>query len=356
MAHLLVVDDDPEIIKDVQVRLKSMGHTCDSAGSQQAAEELLAINTYDLYLLDLEIPLEKGGLLSTEFGRNLMDKILRTPVQRDKPIIVITGHDIDSYHIGIEMSKRGAFDMVGKPFGTKHPLETKIREALRAHAAIRGRRLAREAGALNQAETPFTGGTLDFYPDRVELRGEKIAGPEGKSQMRQVLDLLKMHHLSGERRTLDGNFIARELGFERGQFTVNEAVRQIRDVCTRVMAKKCHLVCGTNDVITNEYRGYVFAPGIQVREPGTAIPKDSSAGTTAKANGENALSEIQSAILHELRTSQSVSRKSLSGSLQIKPAALNSELAQMVKLGLVTKEGCGAATRYKLANHQSNAD
>lgn len=110
-------------------------------------------------------------------------------------------------------------------------------------------------------------------------------------------------------------------GFERGQFTVNEAVRQIRDVCTRVMAKKCHLVCGTNDVITNEYRGYVFAPGIQVREPGTDIPKDSSTGAAAKVNAENALSEIQSAILHELRTGQSVSRKTLSGSLQIKMGA-----------------------------------
>ncbi len=35
--HALVVDDDPEIREDVQDRLDSLGHTCDMAESQEAA-------------------------------------------------------------------------------------------------------------------------------------------------------------------------------------------------------------------------------------------------------------------------------------------------------------------------------
>jgi DNA-binding response OmpR family regulator len=342
MAHILLVDDDPLIVRDVEERLKSMGHTCDTAGTQQTAEELLATKTYDLYLIDLELPLYEGGLLSNEFGRNLLDKIVTTPVQRDKPVIVITGYEIGSYHLGVEMMKRGAFDVVGKPFGSKHPLEEKIREALRKFGPARSEHRARGVKVENHIQTPFTEGTLVFYSDRVELRGEKIAGAEGKSQMRQVLDLMKTRYLSGDRRTLGGSFIGRELKFPRGPFTVSEAVRQIRDTCSRVMAKKCHLVCGTNDVITNRQLGYVFSPGIRVQdgeadEPGQPVNTDE-------------LNAIQSEILRELRANPLVPRAVLNSHLQVKATSLNLELARLTEKGLIVKEGSGAATQYKLAH------
>ena len=267
MANLLVVDDDPRMIADIVSRVESMGHTCDTAANQLAAEELLATRSFDLFLIDQEIPREEGGFRSKQFGRNLLERIQLTPGHRSKPAIVVTGHDLDSYHLGVEMLKRGAVDVVGKPFGEEHPLEDKIREALEKSMPPResGKRKAK---GLTRLEGRFEGGNLDFYPERVELKGRKITGPEGSSQTRRVLDFLKNHHVSGERRSCDGAFMARELGLERGPIAVNESIREIRNTCIRVMARDLHLACGLADVIGNERCGYFFQPWIRVHDVG----------------------------------------------------------------------------------------
>ena len=193
---------------------------------------------------------------------------------------------------------------------------------------------------------PFSGGTLDFYADRVELRGEKIAGAEGETQMRQVLDLLKKRRLTNDKRSYDSRLIAHELNFHRGQSAVIDAVRQIRDACASVMLDKLNIECGKNDVVRNRDQGYSFAEVVEIREGGTE---------SVKAVHPD-LTENQLAILRELREQPSISRKVLSNRIHIRVAALNAEIADLVTKGIIAQTGNGAAMRYKLLNeHPASA-
>ena len=332
MAHVLLVEDDPEAVAEILARLQSAGHTCDVAGSQKEAEAFLDTNSYDLFLIDLKIPFESGGFLSEEFGRNLIDHIVLRPGHRNKPILVVTAYGIDSYHLGVEMIKRGAFDVVGKPFGPAHPFDAKVREALASKRSSREENL--DQGAMH----PFQDGTLDFFPERVELKGIKIAGPEGSSHRRKLLDFLKDRHLAGDAGPHSGAAIGGRLGFARGEDAVNEASRQIRDTCTREMAKKHQTACGRNDVIHNEDSGYRFGSKIKVRvHPG-------------EADEENALeTPNQEAILRELKSGKAIPAKELRSRFPLSPRAFAQEMAPLEYRGLVAREGNGAATRYRLA-------
>ena len=342
MAHILVVDDDPRMVADMLARAASMGHTCDTAGDQNTAEELLATHCYDLFLIDREIPREPGGFRSKQFGQNLLERIKLTPGHRTKPVIIVTGYDLDSYELGVEMLKSGAVDVVGKPFGEGRQLEEKIREALektvQPHQSAK-----RQAKGITRIEGRFAGGILNFFPNRVELNGQRIAGPEGGSQIRRVLDFLKEQHLSGERRSCDGAYIARELGIERGQLAVNESVREIRNSCNRAMLHGCHLACGLNDVIGNERHGYFFQPWIQVHDLRDEDQTDEHA-----AISEQPLTPVQTAILRELQAMPSMSTVLLRSRMQMQAGVLAAELEALMERGLVAREGNGAATRYKL--------
>ncbi len=340
MPHALIIDDDEAIVEMLEERLKSMDHTCEAALCQAEAEELLRRNTYDYFLLELTIPLTYHGVPTKQYGRNLLAKIRKMPGHREKPVIVMTAHDLESYHLAVEVMKEGAVDFVGKPFGEKNPLERKIREALEKYPPKSEQQRPDRRPSPTGPPQPFKGGTLDFYKDRVELCGEKIAGAEGKTQMRQVLDLLKDRHLSKNRRTYDSRLIAQELNFQRGQSAVIDAVRQIRDACTSVMLSNQNIECGKNDVVVNRDRGYSFAAGIEIHEGGPDAANVAHPGFT----------ENQSAILRELRGQPSISRKVLSNRLHIRVAALDKEIVDLVAKGIIAQTGNGAAMRYKVLN------
>lgn len=337
MPHALIIDDDESIVEMLEERLKSMDHTCEAALCQREADELLQRNTYDYFLLDLTIPLNYQGVPTKQYGRNLLLKIKKMPGHRDRPVIVMTAHDLESYHLAVEVMKDGAVDFVGKPFGEKNPLERKIHDALQKYPP-RQKSDTRSGNAM--PPRPFADGTLDFYKDRVELCGEKIAGAEGETQMRQVLDLLKNRRLSKDKRNYDSRLIAHELNFHRGQNAVIDAVRQIRDVCTAVLLDKLNIECGKNDIVVNRDRGYAFADSIEVREGGLDSVKAAHPGLT----------ENQLAILRELREQPSISRKVLGNRLNIRVLTLDVEIADLVSKEFVAQIGNGAAMRYKLLN------
>jgi CheY-like chemotaxis protein len=337
MPHALIVDNNEAIIEILEERLKSMDHTYEAALCQQEAEELLQRNIYDYILLDLGIPLTHQGVPIKQYGRNLLLKIKQMPGHKDKPVIAMTAHNLKSYHLAVEVMKDGAVDFVGKPFGEKHQLERKIHEALQKYPP---RKKPDVKPGNAEPPKPFSSGILDFYADRVELRGEKIAGAEGETQMRQVLDLLKKRRLTKDKRSYDSRLIAHELNFHRGQSAVIDAVRQIRDACASVMLDKLNIECGKNDVVRNRDQGYSFAEVVEIRQGGTEPVKAAHPDLTAN----------QLAILRELREQPAISRKVLSKRIHIRVAALNAEIADLVTKGIVTQTGNGAAMRYKLLN------
>ena len=337
MPHALIIEDDAAIAEIVREKLESMDHTCDSAASQAEAEEFLVRCAYDYILLDLAIPMKFNSKPDKQYGRNLLVKIKGTLGHAATPVIVMTANDISTYHVCAEVMKDGASDFVGKPFGDDHPLEKKIRELLLKHPP-------REVGAVQEVRAanlrPFQGAMLDFYDDRVELNGQKIAGAKGSTQMRKVLDCLHEKQRTGSKTNLTGASIAENLKFHRGEHATTDAVRQIREVATRILREKDHVRAEGNDIVANADKGYVLGHQIRTRTGGADPSEQPDLRFTA----------MQKSILRELRKDGSVARGLLGKRLSLHLAKLDEEVVSLERDGFVARDGNGKARRLKLVN------
>jgi len=89
---VLVVDDDPIIVKYLMNVLNDNGYeTCTASDGNQAYEVLKAENP-DLITLDLEMP--------EEWGPRFYRKMSKDKQYKDKPIIVVSG--LASRHLAIK--------------------------------------------------------------------------------------------------------------------------------------------------------------------------------------------------------------------------------------------------------------
>jgi two-component system OmpR family response regulator len=116
-AHLLVVDDDPEI-RDLLVRLlRKHGYRVTSSRNGIEMREILATAGIDLVVLDIMMPGEDGLTLCREIR-----------AQSDLPVIMLTamGEEMDRI-VGLEM---GADDYLAKPFSPRELL-ARVKAVLR---------------------------------------------------------------------------------------------------------------------------------------------------------------------------------------------------------------------------------
>ncbi|MDL5053329.1 response regulator [Oscillatoria laete-virens NRMC-F 0139] len=128
----LVVDDNADIAEAVCDRLESLGHKCVCVSSQDDARQAIAKQRFSYVLLDLEIPVKVGrGVPRIQNGENLLQEVKQSELQKGVPIIVMSGHGIDSPSLAVQMMKKGACDYVVKPFPeTGNTLEKAISDAL----------------------------------------------------------------------------------------------------------------------------------------------------------------------------------------------------------------------------------
>jgi two-component system KDP operon response regulator KdpE len=116
-AHVLVVDDEPQILRGLKVVLRSAGFQVAQAASKREALDAVAVRPPDVMILDLVLPDGSGVEVCEEVRR-----------WSALPIIVLSA-------VGDEREKvraldAGADDYVTKPFGTDE-LTARIRAALR---------------------------------------------------------------------------------------------------------------------------------------------------------------------------------------------------------------------------------
>lgn len=122
MKTILVVDDEPKIVKLVRDYLEGAGFQVLSAGDGLAALERARSNKPDLVVLDLGLP-QLGGLDVTRELRKVSNV----------PIIMLTARSDESDKlIGLEL---GADDYITKPFSPKE-LVARVRVVLRRVAAL----------------------------------------------------------------------------------------------------------------------------------------------------------------------------------------------------------------------------
>ena len=150
-ARLLVIDDEPQIRRFLDISLRAQGYRVDLAESADAGLEHLARVGADLLILDLGLPDRDG------------QDVLKTLRQWSQiPVLVLTARDDEQEKVAA--LDAGANDYVTKPFGLAE-LMARIRALLRAQAVPA------------EAEPVFDDGRLrvDLARREVAVDGEPLA-------------------------------------------------------------------------------------------------------------------------------------------------------------------------------------
>jgi phosphate regulon transcriptional regulator PhoB len=118
--HILVIEDEADLVELISYNLKKEGFNVDSAMDGETALSKIKKGRYDLVVLDLMLP----GIQGMELCR-----ILRSdPKTETLPIIMLTakGEEVDKI-LGLEM---GADDYITKPFSPRE-LVARVKAVLR---------------------------------------------------------------------------------------------------------------------------------------------------------------------------------------------------------------------------------
>ena len=146
-ARILVVDDEPQIRRSLQVNLESRGYSVMTACNGIEALQSCANRIPDVIIMDLLLP-DIGGVEVTK----------RLREHATVPIIVLSAIEDETQKVtALEM---GADDYVTKPFGMEELL-ARIRSVLRRAAGAHG------------LQPVFTVGPLSINFDRREVRLEQ---------------------------------------------------------------------------------------------------------------------------------------------------------------------------------------
>lgn len=150
-ARVLVIDDEPQIRKLLDIALRAQGHGVELADSGQAGLDALAVKGADMVVLDMGLP-DRDGL-----------DVLRELRQWSQvPVIVLTVRSGEAEKVAA--LDAGANDYVTKPFGVQE-LMARIRVLLRSQAAQGGAAPVFDDGHLR----------IDLSRREVSVGGEAVA-------------------------------------------------------------------------------------------------------------------------------------------------------------------------------------
>jgi len=121
-AHILLVDDDRDLLRLLSMRLQASGYQVSTAECIQAACTLLGIERFDLVLSDVRLPDGDGLALFEDIRRQ----------HPALPVILLTAHG--TIPDAVEATSRGVADYLTKPFDS-HTLMQRIEQALHLTAA-----------------------------------------------------------------------------------------------------------------------------------------------------------------------------------------------------------------------------
>ena len=116
--HILVVDDDPGILRLLTMRLRSWGCRVSTAATAEEALARIAIDPPQLLLSDVRLPGKDGA--------ELFEEIRKTRPML--PVILMTAHG--TIPDAVEAMSRGVFGYLTKPFDSQ-ALHEKIEQALK---------------------------------------------------------------------------------------------------------------------------------------------------------------------------------------------------------------------------------
>ncbi len=116
-AHILIVDDDEDILRLLTMRLKARGFRVTAVGSAEAALVQIALEPPRVVVSDIRLPGQDGLALFEEIHRT----------RPTLPVILLTAHG--NIPDAVDATSRGVFGYLTKPFDSQILLE-KIDRAL----------------------------------------------------------------------------------------------------------------------------------------------------------------------------------------------------------------------------------
>lgn len=123
--RILVVDDDPVILKAISIKLKAQGHDVLTASDGSTAVTTVRTTKPDLIVLDISFPPDFGNI--SWDGFRIMEWLKRIDEVTNTPIIIVTGGDPAKYEA--HAMQLGASAFFRKPINHEKFFET-IRQLL----------------------------------------------------------------------------------------------------------------------------------------------------------------------------------------------------------------------------------
>ena len=136
-AHILVIDDEPDIRSGLRDILEDEGHHVSEAQDAAAARTLLADAAFDAVLLDIWMPGTDGIALLREWV---------SAGELPQPVIMMSGHG--TVETAVEATRLGAYDFIEKPIALAKLLITLERALEAQHLRQANRQLQRQVGSL----------------------------------------------------------------------------------------------------------------------------------------------------------------------------------------------------------------
>jgi two-component system, OmpR family, KDP operon response regulator KdpE len=212
VPHVLIVDDDHDLLNVCTVGLTALGHHVRTAETAADGLAEAAISRPDAIVLDLGLPDLDG-----------MEVCKRVRAWSDVPIVVLSADSTEDRKV--EALEGGADDYITKPFGMRE-LSARLNVALRHHASPAGDAGPTELSVgplhldLVHYEATFSGRELELTPREFEFLAF-LARHAGKVCTRRMI----LENVWGPAYATELNYlkvyayrIRRKLGDEDGSF------------------------------------------------------------------------------------------------------------------------------------------
>src|SRR5213075_19969 len=145
--HLLIADDQPDVLEALKLLLKGEGFEIETAASPRAVLAALEGRDFDALLVDMNYARD------TTSGAEGLDLLSRVQgLESPPPVVVMTAWgSIDG---AVEAMRRGARDYVEKPWDNRRLLATMRTHVELGRALRRSQQLERENRALRREGLP----------------------------------------------------------------------------------------------------------------------------------------------------------------------------------------------------------
>ena len=170
-ARILVVDDEPQNIRLLQIRLQADGYAVLAANSGQEALELVQENAPDLILLDIMMP----GMN----GFEVCQRIRAEEATQFIPVVMVTA--LLEQEDRIKAIEAGADDFISKPFDS-HEVLARVRSLVR---------IKKYHDALEQANRE-----LRMHNERLDKELQMASEIQDSLMPQGITDLLGFHIVS----------------------------------------------------------------------------------------------------------------------------------------------------------------